>query len=829
MAALRLLLALLQLHAIAAGSSDSELLLATKSALSDPTGALAGWQPGSGDGSPCRWQHVSCSKNSTGAVVGLDLSRLSLAGRFPAALCSLRSLERLDLTLNSLVGPLPACLAALPALTHLSLAGNNFSGEFPAFVANLTTLQELQLAYNPFSPSPLPEKLGDLADLRVLFAANCSLVGNIPSSIVRLRNLVNLDLSSNNLTGEIPRGIGNLSSLEQIELFSNQLSGEIPVGLGACKNLRMLDMSMNRLTGEIPEDMFRAPSLLSVHIYQNNLTGCLPATLGTAPSLSDIRIFSNQIEGPLPPEFGKNCPLVLLDTSDNRLSDSIPATLCASGKLTQLMLLDNELEGAIPVELGQCRTLTRVRLQSNRLSGPVPPELWGLPSVVLLELRGNELSGTIDPAIAGAKNLSKLLIQDNQFSGFLPAELGTLPNLLEFVASNNGFSGPLPPSLAEASQLYKIDLNNNYLSGGIPPELGKLMKLTQLDLSNNHLSGSIPPALISSGEINSLDLSNNELSGTLPLQLENLRLCYFNVSFNKLWGPIPSYFNDFRFQDSFLGNPGLCYGFCQGNGNAGDHKLARSVVAVLIASMIILLISVAWFGYKCRTHKGVAAELSDEKSSWALTSFHKVDFSERDVVNSLHENNVVGQGSTGKVYKAVVGPRGEAMAVKKLWANSDASSRNGFFEAEVGTLSKVRHKNIVKLACCVTNRACRLLVYEYMPNGSLGDFLHSAKTNILAWPMRYKIACDAAEGLSYLHHDCVPAVIHRDVKSNNILLDAEFGAKVADFGVAKTTGNGPATMSVIAGSYGYIAPGELLHSFITLHSSKDSFPILFSI
>jgi kinase len=110
----------------------------------------------------------------------------------------------------------------------------------------------------------------------------------------------------------------------------------------------------------------------------------------------------------------------------------------------------------------------------------------------------------------------------------------------------------------------------------------------------------------------------------------------------------------------------------------------------------------------------------------------------------------------------------------------------------------------------------------------MGNFLHSAKTNILAWPMRYKIACDAAEGLSYLHHDCVPPVIHGDVKSNNILLDAEFG-EVADFGVAKTIGNGPATMSVVAGSYGYIAPGELLHSFITLHSSKDSFRIPFSI
>ncbi|TVU09188.1 hypothetical protein EJB05_42635, partial [Eragrostis curvula] len=835
MAALRLLLALLlllPLLTIAAGSSDAGHLLAAKRAFSDPTGALAGWRHGSGGRSPCTWPYVSCSGNSTGAVVGLNLTKLSLTGEFPAPLCKLLSLEYLDLSMNDVVGPLPVCLSKLPALKHLNLAGNNFSGEvppewgtgfpslvvlnllqnllsgaFPVFVDDLAALEELHLAYNAFSPSPLPENLGDLARLRVLFVANCSLVGNIPSSIGRLTNLVNLDLSSNNLTGEIP-SIGNLTSLEQIELYSNRLSGRIPVGLGGFKRLRSLDMSMNHLTGNIPEDMFTAPSLESVHIYQNNLTGHLPATLGTAPSLSDLRIFGNQLEGPLPPELGKNCPLVFLDMSDNRLSGPIPATLCSSGNLSQLMLLDNEFEGAIPVELGQCQTLTRVRLQSNRLSGPVPPEFWGLPGVYLLELRDNALSGTIDPAIAGAKNLSKVLIQDNQFTGVLPAELGTLSNLVEFVASSNGFSGPVPPSFSEIPCLYKLDLSNNSLSGGIPPELGKLKKLTLMDLSNNHLSGSIPSELGNLEDINSLDLSNNELSGALPAQFEPLRLTFFNASCNKLSGPIPPFFKGLQFQESFLDNPGLCHGFCQSNGSSENNRrtVIKSVVSVLIASMIVLFIGLLWFGYKCRTYKDTADELNDGKSSWVLTSFHKMEFSERDIVNSLHDNNVIGQGSAGKVYKAVVGPRGEAMAVKKLWAGNVASKRSDGFDSEVETLSNVRHKNIVKLACSITNSVSRLLVYEYMPNGSLGDFLHSAKSSILSWPMRFKIAVDAAEGLSYLHHDCVPPIIHRDVKSNNILLDAEFGAKVADFGVAKSIGDGQATMSVIAGSYGYIAP-----------------------
>ncbi|KAJ1256296.1 hypothetical protein BS78_02G152800 [Paspalum vaginatum] len=857
MAAVRALLLLaflpLLLQPVAEASSEAQHLIDARASIVDPTGALAGWGAAAATGSPCRWARVSCANTSTAPVAGLRLSKLSLAGRFPAPLCALRSLEHLDLSLNDLVGPLPACLAALPALTYLNLAGNNFSGEvprswgarfrslavlnlvqnlltgeFPEFLADLPGLLELQLAYNLFAPSPFPEKLVDLAGLRVLFVANCSLNGTIPSSVGKLQNLVNLDLSSNNLSGEIPPSIGNLSSLEQIELFSNQLSGGIPVGLGGLKNLRSLDISMNRLTGEIPEDMFLAPRLDSVHMYQNNLSGPLPATLATAPSLSDLRIFENQLSGPLPPEFGENCPLNFLDTSDNRLSGPIPATLCASGKLEQLMLLDNQFEGAIPVELGQCRTLTRVRLQSNRLSGVVPPEFWGLPSVYLLELRDNALSGTVDPSIGGAKNLSKLLLQNNKFTGALPAELGNLVSLQEFKASNNGFSGSLPQSIANLSLLYNLDLSNNSLSGEIPADFGKLKKLSQLDLSGNHLTGNIPPELGEINEMNTLDLSNNELSGQVPAQLQNLRLTHFNISYNKLSGVLPAFFSGLQYRDSFLGNPGLCSGFCQSNGNsyANHRTVVKSVVSILVASAIILFIGITWFGYKCRMYKMSGAESDDGKSSWVLTSFHRVDFTERDIVDSLDENNVIGQGGAGKVYKVVVGPQGEAMAVKKLWPSGVASKRIDTFEAEVATLSKVRHKNIVKLACSITNRVCRLLVYEYMPNGSLGDMLHSAKGKILDWPTRYKIAVNAAEGLSYLHHDCEPPIVHRDVKSNNILLDAEYGAKVADFGVAKTIGEGPATMSIIAGSCGYIAPEYAYTLHVTEKSDIYSFGVV---
>lgn len=209
-----------------------------------------------------------------------------------------------------------------------------------------------------------------------------------------------------------------------------------------------------------------------------------------------------------------------------------------------------------------------------------------------------------------------------------------------------------------------------------------------------------------------------------------------------------------------------------------------------------------------------ASKEQENSNKWTLTSFHKLGFSEYEIMDSLDEDNVIGSGASGKVYKVVLG-NGEAVAVKKLWKISKINGGgheqviDDAFEAEIATLGKIRHKNIVKLWCCCAHKDCKLLVYEYMINGSLGDLLHSSKASVLDWPARYRIAVDAAEGLCYLHHDCLPAIVHRDVKSNNILLDAGFGAKVADFGVAKVVEgleNGPRSMSVIAGSCGYIAP-----------------------
>jgi len=199
---------------------------------------------------------------------------------------------------------------------------------------------------------------------------------------------------------------------------------------------------------------------------------------------------------------------------------------------------------------------------------------------------------------------------------------------------------------------------------------------------------------------------------------------------------------------------------------------------------------------------------------WWFTAFHKVDFGVAEVIECMKDGNVVGRGGAGVVYAGRT-RSGGAIAVKRLQQSQQGQGDDRGFKAEVRTLGSIRHRNIVRLLAFCTNRDANVLVYEYMGGGSLGEVLHGngkKRGASLAWERRYRIALEAARGLCYLHHDCTPMIVHRDVKSNNILLGDNLEARVADFGLAKflrRSGAGATDecMSAVAGSYGYIAPG----------------------
>ncbi|KAL0398546.1 UNVERIFIED_CONTAM: Receptor-like protein kinase HSL1 [Sesamum radiatum] len=811
-----------------------------KVGFDDPNGVLSGWNPG--DDTPCKWNGVVCD-SATGSVVSLDLSSSNLSGPFPSILCRLKSLsfislydnfinstlvedelalcqslEHLDLAQNYLTGELPRRLADLPNLKYLDLTGNNFSGVIPdsfgtfqklevlalvenllegtvpAFLGNVSTLKQLNLSYNTFSPGRIPPELGNLTNLEVLWLTETNLVGEIPDSLGRLSKLTDLDLAYNSLTGQIPSSLTELTSAVQVELYNNSLTGELPSkGWANMTSLRRLDASMNELTGTIPAELCELP-LESLNLYENNLRGELPDGIAKSPNLYELRLFQNQLSGKLPPNLGKSSPLRWVDVSTNNFSGQIPESLCSNGALEELLLIENSFSGEIPATLAECRSLLRVRLGRNSFSGEVPAGFWGLPHVSLLELAGNSFSGGIAKTIAAASNLSQLILSSNKFSGGVPEEIGFLDSLLEISVNDNMLSGSLPSSIVNLGQLVKLDLHNNELSGKIPSGIHSWKKLNELNLANNEFSGDIPDEIGDLSVLNYLDLSGNQFSGKIPVGLQNLKLSRLNLSNNRLSGDIPPLYAKEMYKDSFFGNPGLCgdiEGLCDGRGGVKNMDYAWFLRSIFILAAMVLIVGVIWFYLKYR--KFNKAKRSIDRSKWTLMSFHKLGFSEDEILDALDEDNVIGN---------------ESSDVEK------GNLQDHGFDAEVETLGKIRHKNIVKLWCFIT-RDCKLLVYEYMPNGSLGDLLHSTKSGLLDWPIRFKVALDAAEGLSYLHHDCAPPIVHRDVKSNNILLDADYGARVADFGVAKVVdanAKGTKSMSVIAGSCGYIAPGRNMQS-----------------
>uniref|UniRef100_A0A453A8J5 non-specific serine/threonine protein kinase n=1 Tax=Aegilops tauschii subsp. strangulata TaxID=200361 RepID=A0A453A8J5_AEGTS len=199
-----------------------------------------------------------------------------------------------------------------------------------------------------------------------------------------------------------------------------------------------------------------------------------------------------------------------------------------------------------------------------------------------------------------------------------------------------------------------------------------------------------------------------------------------------------------------------------------------------------------------------------------FTPFQKVSFSVDQVVRSLVDANIIGKGVSGVVYRVSL-DSGETIAVKKLWPATTAAAAafkdagRDSFSAEVRTLGSIRHKNIVRFLGCCWNKSTRLLMYDYMANGSLGAVLHERGGGAqLEWDVRYRIVLGSAQGLAYLHHGCSPPIVHRDIKANNILIGLDFEAYIADFGLAKLVDEGAdfgRSSNTVAGSYGYIAPG----------------------
>ncbi|KAJ9538040.1 hypothetical protein OSB04_030773 [Centaurea solstitialis] len=797
----------------------------------------------------CSFTGIVCTGENSVKEINLSQQKLAGALDFDSICSSLgSSLEKISLGSNLLHGTITPHLSNCTQLQYLDLSDNLFSGEFPEIssltqlrflklnlsgfsgqfpwksLQKLTNLTNLSLGDNPFEITPFPLEILNLEKLQTLYLTNSSVQGRIPEAIGNLVLLQSLELSGNYLVGEIPETIAKLKNLQELELYDNELNGSFPVGFGDLVMLAKLDVSNNSLEGDLSE-LRSLTRLESLQLFENGFSGEVPMEFGEFKFLKQFSIYDNKFTGELPPRIGSWADFEYIDVSENFFTGSIPPDMCNNGKIFDILMLENKFTGGLPESYANCSSLVRLRVNNNSLSGRVPDGIWSLPNIELIDLTMNQFEGEVMPNIGEARSLQQLFLANNRFSGELPEEISKVSSLVEMELMENQFTGGIPTRIGDLKMLNSLRLEGNLFSGTIPESLGSCVSISDINLAGNSISGQIPASLGGLPSLNSLNLSNNKLSGVIPASLSSLKLSLIDLSNNTLIGRVPESLLAESYDGSFAGNPGLCADWrrdlrpCSPSSHkSGDLDVAKYC---FIAGGLVLVLSLACFLFVRSRRKDHKPSIN-RGFSWDMKQFHVISINESEILRSLKQENLIGRGGSGNVYKVELGC-GKKLAVKHMWKSGiDSSDRNPSgetilpkrrsrwpeYDAEVATLSSIRHVNVVKLYCSITSEDSNLLVYEYMPNGSLWDRLHTYQKVEMDWNVRYAIAMGAAKGLEYLHHGCDRPVIHRDVKSSNILLDEEMKPKIADFGLAKImqTNKVMDSTQIIAGTYGYIAP-----------------------
>ncbi|MFS7991514.1 putative protein kinase RLK-Pelle-LRR-III family [Helianthus anomalus] len=460
-------------------------------------------------------------------------------------------------------------------------------------------------------------------------------------------------------------------------------------------------------------------------------------------------------------------------------------------------------------------------------------------SVVHLRLPGAKLAGKIpNNTIGTLTHLRTLSLRSNALTGTIPPDFSNLVNLKNLFLQHNNFSGEFPATLLKTAGLIHLDLSGNNFSGEIPVKVNDLKNLTHLLLQNNKFSGELPSIDLDS--LVNFNVANNNLNGTVPMTLSKFPVTSFSGNINLCGNPLPSC------NTTVAPSPAPVVG-------KKSSKLSPAAItgiavgSALILAIILLIVllccrnktktgqqskqvskPVQPGGYRTGADVGTTSSSKDDVTGASAESGrNKLVFFENiygfDLEDLLRASaEVLGKGSVGTSYKAVL-EEGTTVVVKRL---KDVTVTKKEFEVQMEVLGKVKNENVVELRAYYYSKDEKLLVYDYLPAGSLSALLHGSRGSgrtPLDWDHRMRIALCAAKGIAYLH--VAGKVVHGNIKASNILLkqDTNRDALVSDFGLNTLFGGLTSPNNRVTG---YRAPELLEARKATFKSDVYSFGVL---
>ncbi|KAK4765168.1 hypothetical protein SAY86_026258 [Trapa natans] len=546
--------------------------------------------------------------------------------------------------------------------------------------------------------------------------------------------------------------------------------------------------------------------------------------------------------------------------SGDPCGESWRGVTCLGSRVTQIKLAGLGLTGSIGFQLGSLTSLTELDVSNNNLAGQIP---YSLPL-----------------------NVQRLNLANNNFNGDIPYSISQMTSLKYLNLRHNQLQNQLNDMFTQLTSLSTLDLSFNSLTGNLPHSFSSLSSIKTMLLQNNQLTGDIN--VLADLPLETLNIANNHFTGWIPVQLKGIHLQKDGNSFNSGPAPPPPPGTPPITKSNRNHNSGS-NDSSSGSDSSKKSGIGGGGIAGIIISLLVVGALIAFFLVKRRSKRSSSdiekfdnqplaslasndmhAELKVVQTPLAINtktfdtsasitlkpppidrhkSFDEEDFAKKPIVvkkrvriptnvtaysvadlqiatGSFNVDNLLGEGTFGRVYRAQFAD-GKVVAVKKLDLSAIPREFSDEFPVMVSNISELDHTNVTELVGYCAEHGQHILMYEFHKNGSLYDFLHLSdeQSKPLTWSSRVKIALGTARALEYLHEVCSPSIVHKNIKSANILLDLELNPHLSDCGLASFLPNAEQALSQNAG-LGYSAPEVTMSGQYTLQSDVYSFGVV---